>query len=517
MKEFVRWGFLLTLLAPPLLAQAQPPASIPWPNGRSVWERSAADLPGDEYLSYRQVTPQDPEPAAAPAAADASAVQPLPDPNQEAPQEPLPKTAPAPTTPLPQSALYDYSRVQGPGGCGTYASGPACQECVSGGHWGGWLPRCGAWLPHLFTAHHGGGCGGNMCAEEPCAGGACAGNACAGNACGGCPTCCPWFGGIYGLVLTRTDDARTTLSYDDVNWGDPLLRTSDADAGYLGGVEVRFGRCLNECYALQAGYWGLVPNEAEANVCNACSNVELTTPIRFDHLVYDNGIFADSVLRWFGMPGDPALRHRLRRSYEVQNVELNLIRNPFRRTGCVHYELLAGIRYLRLDDDFSFATDYTSDEFGDDPANEVDYNIEVDNNLLGFQVGGRMDYYVWGGLALNLGTAIGIYGNHMTQQQYIWGGNGFAYVDGTDDVYNVERSANDVAFLGDLFAGVSYDLTQRWRITCGYRAMAATGIALATSQIPRDSEFGNMVYSPTLDSNDSLVLHGGYAGLEFNW
>ena len=128
-----------------------------------------------------------------------------------------------------------------------------------------------------------------------------------------------------------------------------------------------------------------------------------------------------------------------------------------------------------------------------------------------------MDYYVWGGLALNLGTAIGIYGNHMTQQQYIWGGNGFAYVDGTGDVYNVERSADDVAFLGDLFAGVSYDLTQRWRITCGYRAMAATGIALATSQIPRDAEFASMVYSPTLDSNDSLVLHGGYAGLEFNW
>ena len=40
---------------------------------------------------------------------------------------------------------------------------------------------------------------------------------------------------------------------------------------------------------------------------------------------------------------------------------------------------------------------------------------------------------------------------------------------------------------------------------------------MATSQIPRDAEFANMVYAPTLDSNDSLVLHGGYAGLEFNW
>ena len=84
--------------------------------------------------------------------------------------------------------------------------------------------------------------------------------------------------------------------------------------------------------------------------------------------------------------------------------------------------------------------------------------------------------------------------------------------------YNVERTADDVAFLGDLSAGISYDLAQCWRITCGYRATDRLGRgALATSQIPRDAEFANMVYSPTMDSNDSLVLHGGYAGLEFNW
>ena len=169
--------------------------------------------------------------------------------------------------------------------------------------------------------------------------------------------------------------------------------SSDADTGYQGGAEVRFGRYLNDCWAIEAGYWGLVPNEDEANVCNACMNVELTSPIRFDNLVYDNGAFIDDVLFWYGVPGDPALRHRLRRKFEAHNIELNLIRNPCRRTGCVHFELLAGIRYLKFDDNFSFATDYTSDAFGDDPANELDYVVDVENYLLGFQVGGRMDYY----------------------------------------------------------------------------------------------------------------------------
>ena len=74
----------------------------------------------------------------------------------------------------------------------------------------------------------------------------------------------------------------------------------------------------------------------------------------------------------------------------------------------MHYELLAGIRYFKFDDNFSFATDYTSDAFGDDPVNEMDYVVDTENYLLGFQVGGRMDYYLWGGLSVNAGTALGI-------------------------------------------------------------------------------------------------------------
>ena len=119
----------------------------------------------------------------------------------------------------------------------------------------------------------------------------------------------------------------------------------DADIGTLGGAGIRFGRYLWDCcWAIEAGYWGLVPGEAEANVCNACHNVELNSPIGFDDLVYDNGAFVDDVVFWYGTPGDMALRHRLRRKFEAHNIELNLIRNPFRRSGCVHFELLVGIR-----------------------------------------------------------------------------------------------------------------------------------------------------------------------------
>ena len=89
MKESVRWGLLLTLVMPPLIAHAQTPTTIPWPNGRSVWERSSSTLPGQQYLSYRQATPEraDEPTAAAPQS------QPLPEP-ADAP--------PAPTNASPQ-------------------------------------------------------------------------------------------------------------------------------------------------------------------------------------------------------------------------------------------------------------------------------------------------------------------------------------------------------------------------------------------------------------------------------
>jgi hypothetical protein len=296
------------------------------------------------------------------------------------------------------------------------------------------------------------------------------------------------------------------------------LSTADADIEYGGGFETIFGYRLNCCYAIQAGYWGFFPEEQEAYACNDCFAGDLGSALRFYGLRYDNGQGYDGgLLDWYGDYGDPASAHRLRRNFEAHNIEVNLIRNPVRRSGCVHYELLGGVRFLTFDDSFSFATDYANDTFGDDPANELDYVIRAENNLIGFQLGGRMDYYIWHGLALNAGTKLGIYGNHIRHRQYIWGGNGFAYVDGTNELYNVHSSKDDVAFLGELQAGLSYDLGACWRVTGGYRAIIASGVALSTSQIPRENEYASKAAVGRIDSADSLVLHGAYLGVEYNW
>jgi len=53
------------------------------------------------------------------------------------------------------------------------------------------------------------------------------------------------------------------------------------------------------------------------------------------------------------------------------------------------------------------------------------------------------------------------------------------------------------------------------RLTCGYRVVVLTGMGLADNQVP-----AFLLDTPEIRdiaSNANLVLHGGYAGLEFNF
>ena len=132
-------------------------------------------------------------------------------------------------------------------------------------------------------------------------------------------------------------------------------------------------------------------------------------------------------------------------------------------------------------------------------------------------MGSRMNYRIGCGLSVNGGANFGVYNNHVTQLQRIRGGNGFAYDVANNEDYYIESSDDDLAFLGDLSLGLAYDIGCSWRVTGGYRLLAASGIANSTNQIPRDRDF--YIYDTVrgIDSHDSLILHGAYFGVEHTW
>ena len=68
-----------------------------------------------------------------------------------------------------------------------------------------------------------------------------------------------YFFAANGLLMTRDSDDHQILSYRAVD-GEPMLCDRDADMGWGGGFEARFGRYFNCGYnAIEAIYWGIYP------------------------------------------------------------------------------------------------------------------------------------------------------------------------------------------------------------------------------------------------------------------
>ena len=210
--------------------------------------------------------------------------------------------------------------------------------------------------------------------------------------------------------------------------------------------------------------------------------------------------------------------HRLRRGYEFHNVELNLLGGNF---NCCYgsycgecsqpraqFGWIAGVRYFQFGEDFEFAADEDDLVLGND-LDELYYQIDVDNHLIGLQVGGNACYRVTNCIHLRADARLGVYGNHITHSSFIGGANGAAIV--TDPLspnlnqpFDIASTKNDVAFIGELDLGGVYRISDHWSAAIGYRATAVSGVALA-------GDYGSLTlnadgtYSYVVDNGDAAV------------
>jgi len=320
------------------------------------------------------------------------------------------------------------------------------------------------------------------------------------------------------MVMTRDQENNVWLSYDTSDIRLRVLNSHDANASYTGGIETRFGRFFGDgSSAFEVVYWGIFPGTDEANAYGAGLVGDLDTILHFDGLSFDPGTGPQLVSTAYFQ----ADRHRLQRDYNLQNVELNLLETNFNQVcGCANANLTwtAGIRYVKFDESFLYSTDRTDTVFTGS-ADELHYGIETKNDLIGFQVGGQANICFKPGFTSFIGTKMGLFANRSSQHSQIFGANGFAEVSDPVSPYfgtplNIRTNKSDVAFLAELRAGLTYQFSPCWRATLGYRALALTGVALSTNQIPVD--FISAIDSVrSVDTNGCVIAHGGFAGLEF--
>jgi hypothetical protein len=314
-----------------------------------------------------------------------------------------------------------------------------------------------------------------------------------------------------GLIMSRDDANRVWVTYESGVNANQLMHTQDIDLDWRGGGEVRFGRrfCCGT-WALEAAYWTLDPFYGFASQTHPSG---VATPLDFTDVTYATIA---------GNPGDDlfdgAAEHRIWREHEIHNAELNLVRSQLfcQCLSPVEMSWLVGVRFFRFDEDLTFGSLASGVAFGVDPTLEGYLHDRVRNDLVGAQLGCDLAYRR-GNWRLFVVPKVGIYNNHIRHRFDAYRGDGelFAPIPAGYPAYPVISSDNGVSFLTELDLGLEWQFASRWAAHIGYRVVIATGMGLADHQIPP-----YIVDTPELadiDRNGNLVLHGGFAGLTFNF
>ena len=315
-------------------------------------------------------------------------------------------------------------------------------------------------------------------------------------------------GGIYGLYFTRDYEDDVVLARNTA--GDKLF-TTDADEqtfdGY--GVSLASRRSNGRGYAVE--YWALNPGSAAVSLTGGNVATELRG---LDNLVHaSSGRDLEDVY-------SNTLTQTVVRDTDINNFELNMLQNAgtfcTKRQRKGFYELLGGFRYFDFEESLQYQAFIDNAAFPLVPDSFF-HNISARNRLYGLQLGARNELCLGSKFRLFSGVKGGLFNNFVQTRQSITDANGeLAVVNsgpGMGRNFNYSDDKNDIAFLGELDFGILYQLSCRSRIRVGYRVLGVSGVALAADQIT--DRFDDPDTLSSANSNGSLILGGGYYGLEF--
>lgn len=187
-----------------------------------------------------------------------------------------------------------------------------------------------------------------------------------------------------------------------------------------------------------------------------------------------------------------------------------------------------GPRWFHFDESFLFgarAVRYPGDPAATMPPAMADfaYTVDTDNDLFGWQWGGQAAYCLGCRTSIYGGAKAGLYANNASVRSRIGSTNMPALV--SDNAINpypstanmpVEFNDSDTVLstMGELDFGIGYRICKCWTIRGGYRMLGVTNVATTLGNITDDPAIlsQNKVWA-----NDSLLLHGGYVGVNYNW
>jgi hypothetical protein len=317
------------------------------------------------------------------------------------------------------------------------------------------------------------------------------------------------------MYLSREDDLRQIgFSSDGIAGGGPptlVLSTDNFDFDEEFGLRATFWFLVGVGTNLEVSYFGAWGWESSA---------EFVDP--------GNGIF--SALSEFGnVPvggyeeTDEAARHFIEYSSRMNNIEANVRTRAISPSCRFQWSTLYGVRYFKLGENFQYTTMAVAH---DDPLTplvvdplergpgEMDYAIAVQNDMVGFQIGGDGWLCVVPGFSIGAEAKVGVYGNSAEQNTNIFC---------TSCGYTFEREADsEVAGLGEANAMAVLRLTPQLTLRAGYQILYVTNVGLAPAQFNATAPeaFGpppGNPRTPFINLDGAVTYVGGTAGIEWTW
>ena len=286
---------------------------------------------------------------------------------------------------------------------------------------------------------------------------------CNSNAACDCSCSC-WTVTVEGLLMRRAPSASQPLTDIAPQWD-----VADFGFKYEPGARVSVVRHLDSPYDVELSYFGIFDQDS--------------TKSRSDN-------FVSIIGPGFQYANFGAQPYRFAYETELHSLEANL-----RRGWGDHTTLIAGFRWLELDEDFDHAGDAT-------PV----YSLDTDNNLYGFQIGieSWLLPHAESGFRIEGFAKAGVYHNSA---------NGLASSTGAfAGVPTGAAVASDdhVAFVGETGLVGVLPIRDDWSLRCGYQVLWIDGIATAPNQLPN---FSTATSTATLNTSYSAFYHGGFLGV----
>jgi hypothetical protein len=315
---------------------------------------------------------------------------------------------------------------------------------------------------------------------------------------------------VEAVHMTPEETFGPDVDFTILNLNGPIVLTSrQLDYDFETGFRVlgRFDLC--PLAVLEFGYMGIYDWGDSASFTDPNPIDPITGTGNLFSLFSDFGTNPPTVAVQGGpMPEtERSITHSIVIDSQLQTAEMNYRRYWVGFLPRISGTMLAGFRFTRLSEDFTFST---RGEAG------LDYSTLAENDLAGFQTGGDVWIGLMQGLRIGAEGKVGIFNNHYELDNIIT-----TIPLGTTPPSLVERfDDHEVALISEASFDVVADILPSWSIRAGYEVIFMNSVLRAGENFNTASPYGLPGQRPRIPfvaEQGEAFYHGGHAGLEFIW